>query len=223
MAWPIIAPIAAAGITALGSYMGNRAARQESKRSRTFQAKMRSSQWQAAVADMEAAGLNPALAYQQGPGSSLGGAMAQQSDPIGGAVSSAMHARRLHAELDQIEAGTQKLKSEKRVADYAADMSQARLAAYGVERTGDGSIRFDLDPGHLPRMTREIDAAIALSEARGKREGLTGDIMQPLADLSDRLGELLPILGLISQLSPGGIVRGFNRRKNVPLKSRRVR
>jgi len=53
---------------------------------------------------MEKAGLNPALAYQQGGASSPTGSMAQQSmDPIG-AVSSAVQLKQQHKQLKLLDA-----------------------------------------------------------------------------------------------------------------------
>lgn len=113
---PAIIP---AGIAAVGSILGgaqqNRAARKEAQRNRNFQERMRDTAWQAAVSDMQAAGINPALAYSKGPASAPGGSMASQEDILSGGVSSAMQATRMKKELalldrqiDQASAQAQK-------------------------------------------------------------------------------------------------------------------
>ncbi len=56
------------------------------------------------MSDLEADGLNPALAYQKGPAASPGGSMAAQSDYVSPAVGSAMQAKRLTEELGLIKA-----------------------------------------------------------------------------------------------------------------------
>lgn len=98
----------AAAIGGLGSLLGGaqaqRAARKEAQRNRQFQERMRNTEWQAAVADMEAAGINPALAYSQGGASTPGGSMAAQQDFGTPAVSTAMQQKRLAADLKLIKA-----------------------------------------------------------------------------------------------------------------------
>lgn len=87
------------GMSLVGGWMANRGRAKEADKNRRFQERMRNTQWQAAVADMRAAGLNPALAYSQGPNSAPGGSMAQQQDIVTPAVSSAMQMRQQQAQL----------------------------------------------------------------------------------------------------------------------------
>lgn len=94
------APAAISGLASLfGGSQANKANREEAQRNRDFQERMSSSAWQRGVADMRAAGLNPALAYGAGGASSPGGSMASQYDVVSPAVSSAQGAIRMRKEM----------------------------------------------------------------------------------------------------------------------------
>ncbi len=97
----------------------------QAKQQMSFQERMSNTEWQRGIQDMEAAGLNPALAYGQGGASSPSGAMgsgaagsgsrAPQSDPISPAVSSAMQYKRLDQELKNMKAVENKTNLEAEV------------------------------------------------------------------------------------------------------------
>lgn len=94
MAWPVIA---AAGINLVGGLIANRSRRKEAQKDRDFQERMSSTSFQRGVEDLEAAGMNPALAYRGGA-STPGGAMAGVENIAEGAVSSAQQAKRIMLE-----------------------------------------------------------------------------------------------------------------------------
>lgn len=81
-----LSAIAAASASALGGLLTNSSRKREAQRNRNFQAEMSNTSYQRAVKDMEAAGLNPAVAYQQGGASTPTGDMAQIDNPLGEAV-----------------------------------------------------------------------------------------------------------------------------------------
>ncbi len=149
-------------VPGVGSYLGQRSAnrfnRREAQKSRDFSERMRNTEWQAGVRDMEAAGLNPALAYQQGGASSPSGAVAAAADSeIGAGISSAQAQRRLEADLGAIRATTAKTVSEgqyvqaqTRIAERAA--SVADIAAPAITNIGERLRAINIQPRDMHRV-----------------------------------------------------------------------
>jgi hypothetical protein len=85
--------IIGAGIGAAASLIGgsqqNKANAAMAQQQMGFQERMRETQYQTAVADLKAAGLNPMLAYTQGGAGTPQGATAQMGNPLGEAGNSA--------------------------------------------------------------------------------------------------------------------------------------
>jgi hypothetical protein len=85
--------IIGAGIGAAASLIGgsqqNKANAAMAQQQMNFQEDMRKTQYQTAVADLKAAGLNPMLAYSQGGAGTPQGATAQMGNPLGDAGNSA--------------------------------------------------------------------------------------------------------------------------------------
>jgi hypothetical protein len=104
---PLVGGAIVAGVgSLLGGGQAQKASRRESARNRAFQERMRNTQWQAAVEDMRAAGINPALAYSRGPNAAPGGSVAAQGDitsGLGSATSNALQARMQRKQLEVLE------------------------------------------------------------------------------------------------------------------------
>ncbi len=170
------AAIIGGGLSLFGGSQANKARRQEAQRNRQFQERMRNTEWQAGVADMEAAGLNPALAYQQGGASSPSGNMAQQQDVVTPAISSAKETMRFNEELKLLKAQTSKTTSEAGIA-RAKELVERIRSFYltGIQNSGTPDARQPLQ--------KLIEAEINAMEQRARQSGYSADTMAPLASL----------------------------------------
>jgi len=126
--------VASIGSSVIGGLFGSSSAKKANKAAAAlareqmdFQERMRDTQYQSAVKDMEAAGLNPMLAYSQGGNASPAGAMApvlNESDSAIRGVSSALEAALSRAQLKKIDADT-----DASTADATLKTNSAKTAA----------------------------------------------------------------------------------------------
>lgn len=168
MPGPLAVPLIAGGASLIGGVIGNRSRSREAAKDRRFQERMSNTSWQRGVADMEAAGINPAVAYSQGGASSPGGAMAGQEDVISPAVSSAMQAKRLMADLNAIRKGIQKQDAEigvltetERKAKIEADQLELRGPAIDAAMTGINRI---FEPGMVGGMVQGMGRGLSTAK-----------------------------------------------------------
>lgn len=190
MAW---IPIAATAAEVLGSYLGQKSANKTNmelgQKQMDFQERMRSTQYQTAVKDMQAAGLNPMLAYSQGGAGTPSGSLPTVQNVMGGVAGSAKHAGEIMRSMqdiaqskdqqEQLRQNTEKLKAETinaqaSAANIAAD-TELKLSAAGKTDADASNSRASL-LGVTARSAAEADAYNAAArQGDGKESAFEAD------------------------------------------------
>jgi hypothetical protein len=111
-----------AALNYYGAKQANKANREMAREQMGFQERMSNTAYQRAMADMQAAGLNPMLAFQQGGASTPGGSTATMQNEMAPAVGSALQARQVRAQIAQTNALTSLMKAELPEKEKAAEI-----------------------------------------------------------------------------------------------------
>lgn len=153
--WPAI--IAAGGTIASG-ILGNDAAERRQEDAQAFSAQQYATRYQTAVKDIQAAGLNPMLAYSQGPGQapSSSAASATNFPDIG---ASYLAAKMNSAQVANVEADTENKKAQ------AALIEAQAAQAWSSSRQADANV------GQIGAMTDKLRAEI-------ENVPRTGDVLE---------------------------------------------
>ena len=190
--WAAVIP---AAISAAGSIFGqeraNRTNVAEAATNRAFQREMRNTSWQAGIADMERAGVNPAVAFGRGGAAVPGGSVASVDDAVSGGVSSAMEATMLRKQIKLLDQQTKKVESEAGIAHSEhvikrteADMAGERWRYYFSENGSPKRPLLDLlDQQHAGSMA---SSARTISDAELSK--LSIPERQAVARLFDQIG-----------------------------------
>ena len=126
------ATLAAVGGSLLSGMLNNKAAQDRQDDAQAFSAQQFANRYQTTVQDMQAAGLNPMLAYSQGPGAAPTSSAASSAG-YGDLGQSITQARMASAQVANIDADTENKKAQ--AALIEAQVAQTRASAGSLEAT----------------------------------------------------------------------------------------
>lgn len=175
----LIGSAGSAGGAVLG-YLGqkdtNEANQQMAHEGRAWQSEMRSTAYQATVEDMKKAGLNPMLAYQQGPTQAPGTSVPTMGNKMQAAVSSSAAA----ANIANTIANTRKTEAD-------TDLSRA-TAAKTVAETGvatNSAANIAQNTLNLQEAAKQIQQNVQLQKEQTQSEVVKRTLNRSQADLND--------------------------------------
>jgi len=158
-----VGSLAGAGLSLIGGLATNSSNRSIAAGNQDFQERMRATQYQTAVKDMEAAGLNPMLAYGQGGAGTPSGTTIPMQNPVPASVTSALDAAQISkvradtavssATAAKILAETPKKALEGKIYDRISDLISpiTQSSAKGSMRAEDASKALaDIYPDSVP-------------------------------------------------------------------------
>lgn len=152
---------AASAIGGIASWFGGRSANESNAKSAReqmeFQERMSNSAWQRGVADMRKAGLNPMLAFTQGPASSPSGSMSTSTNAAAGiphainqGIGSAIQLQQLKTNMDNTAANTELAKAQALQSHSQAALNVTSSARNVAETKATSSMQDKRDIYNVP-------------------------------------------------------------------------
>lgn len=161
-------PLTLAGISFGGTLMSNLFSRANAQDQMSFQREMSGTSYQRAVEDMQAAGLNPMLAYSQGGASTPPGAMPNVMDMATPAISTALQAQTTNAQVEQLKSQT--ALNEANAGKARAEMMTELMRPENVQaQTGQfrsSAGQAQAAAGHIDAMRRNVEELIKTEPER---------------------------------------------------------
>lgn len=204
-----IASIGSALIGGHGQSQANESNAQQAKDNRDFQERMRATQYQTAVEDMRKAGLNPALAYQQGGAGTPSGAQAQMQNTAAGAGTAAADAfrsfqdmRRTNAEIERTTAETDQIRTATQVSGQ--DLLLKILAKETGYRTfGEALERIKAEARGATNSANEAQASARIRQlAIPEAEAIAGFYKSAMGKLDPYINSGAGAAGALGKLIP---------------------
>lgn len=193
--------IAAAGVSALGSFAQGLFGAGQAAKNRKFQERMSNTEYQRSMADMKLAGLNPILAYQKSGASTPPGSVATMptnpgAEAVRGATS-AMALKTAQAQVDNLNASSM-LSAER------LNTEQAQQALLGTNA--------QLNQQRLLTETHQTDKVWHEASRAGSEAGIS----YSNATVAERNAALSIIERKIDQSGYGKTILWLRRMKSVP-------
>lgn len=161
---PGVGSAIAAGLNFIGSQDTNAQSAQNAANQMAFQRDMSNTAYQRATRDMQAAGLNPMLAYSQGGASTPIGAMPQVQNALGNAANSGVAAAQAVAQVKNLQESNTLIKAQvdATVADAAKKRAEAALTTAQTATEG-------ARPENVRQLTSESVQRVVQSQAQTDR------------------------------------------------------